>query len=129
MCAPVTDARVLQENKGEMRTKMEMLIMETQAEFCKALEEVDGGTFQVDKWQRKEGEKADLDPALQVLVKSPFQLRVCLWVRWRRNQLRDARREGLREGWGQRLSRVRIPDRGGRKADEEQRQGPERERR
>lgn len=57
MCSPVTDVRVLQENKGEMRTKMEMLIMETQAEFCKALEEVDGGTFKVDKWQRKEGEE------------------------------------------------------------------------
>lgn len=69
MCSPVTDARVLRENKGEMRTKMEMLIMETQAEFCKALEEVDGGTFQVDRWQRKEGEKAELDPTLQVLIK------------------------------------------------------------
>lgn len=57
MCSPVTDVRVLQENKGEMCTKMEMLIMETQAEFCKALEEVDGGTFKVDKWQRKEGEQ------------------------------------------------------------------------
>uniref|UniRef100_H3DDL7 Oxygen-dependent coproporphyrinogen-III oxidase, mitochondrial n=1 Tax=Tetraodon nigroviridis TaxID=99883 RepID=H3DDL7_TETNG len=54
MCSPVTDVRVLQQNPGEMRTRMEMLIMETQAEFCRALEEVDGGTFQVDKWQRKE---------------------------------------------------------------------------
>lgn len=71
MCSPVTDVRVLQENKGEMRTKMEMLIMETQAEFCKALEEVDGGTFKVDKWQRKEGEKgseAELDPTLKMLI-------------------------------------------------------------
>lgn len=59
MCSPVTDVRVLQENTGEMRTKMEMLIMETQAEFCRALEEVDGGTFKVDKWQREEG-KEDL---------------------------------------------------------------------
>lgn len=57
MCSPVTDVSVLQESSGEMRTKMEMLIMETQVEFCKALEEVDGGTFKVDKWQRKEGEK------------------------------------------------------------------------
>lgn len=62
MCSPVTDVRVLQENQGEMRTRMEMLIMETQAEFCKALEQVEGGTFQVDKWQREEGEDAELDP-------------------------------------------------------------------
>nr|XP_046247776.1 oxygen-dependent coproporphyrinogen-III oxidase, mitochondrial [Scatophagus argus] len=55
MSAPVTDVRVLQERKGEMSTRMEMLIMETQAAFCKALQEVDGGTFKVDKWQRKEG--------------------------------------------------------------------------
>lgn len=56
MSSPVTDIRVLQETKGEMCTRMEMLIMETQAEFCKALQEVDGGTFKVDRWQRKEGE-------------------------------------------------------------------------
>ncbi|XP_014901252.1 oxygen-dependent coproporphyrinogen-III oxidase, mitochondrial-like [Poecilia latipinna] len=55
LTAPVTDISVLEEKKDEMSTKMEMLIMETQAEFCKALEEVDGGTFKVDKWERKEG--------------------------------------------------------------------------
>ncbi|PWA20962.1 hypothetical protein CCH79_00007101 [Gambusia affinis] len=54
MSVPVTDISVLEKRKDEMSTKMEMLIMETQAEFCKALEEVDGGTFKVDKWQRKE---------------------------------------------------------------------------
>ncbi len=56
MSPPVTDIAVLQKRKGEMSTRMEMLIMETQAEFCKALQEVDGGTFKVDQWQRKEGE-------------------------------------------------------------------------
>ncbi|XP_054644737.1 oxygen-dependent coproporphyrinogen-III oxidase, mitochondrial [Dunckerocampus dactyliophorus] len=55
MSRPVTDVAALQERKEEMCTKMEMLIMETQAEFCKALEEVDGGTFKVDRWDRKEG--------------------------------------------------------------------------
>lgn len=55
MSAPVTDIGVLQKRKEEMSTKMEMLIMETQAEFCKALQEVDGGTFKVDRWDRKEG--------------------------------------------------------------------------
>ncbi|CAN9500390.1 unnamed protein product [Ophioblennius macclurei] len=55
MSPPVTDLRVLQDTKGEMRTRMEMLIMETQADFCRALQEVDGGTFKVDRWARKEG--------------------------------------------------------------------------
>ncbi|XP_061635439.1 oxygen-dependent coproporphyrinogen-III oxidase, mitochondrial [Phyllopteryx taeniolatus] len=55
MSPPVTDVAVLQDRKGEMCTRMEMLIMETQAAFCKALEEVDGGTFKVDRWERKEG--------------------------------------------------------------------------
>ncbi|XP_005800604.1 oxygen-dependent coproporphyrinogen-III oxidase, mitochondrial-like [Xiphophorus maculatus] len=55
LTTPVTDISVLEEKKDEMGTKMEMLIMETQAEFYKALEEVDGGTFKVDKWERKEG--------------------------------------------------------------------------
>lgn len=55
MSPPVTEINVLQERKDEMRTKMEMLIMETQAEFCKALEKADGGKFRVDRWDRKEG--------------------------------------------------------------------------
>lgn len=55
MSEPVTDVGVLQERKAEMSTRMEMLIMETQAEFCRALQEVDGGTFKVDQWRRKEG--------------------------------------------------------------------------
>lgn len=56
MSPPVTDIGVLQGRSGEMRTRMEMLIMETQADFCNALQEVDGGTFKVDRWQRNEGE-------------------------------------------------------------------------
>lgn len=55
MSPPVTEARVLEERKHEMRSRMEMLIMETQAEFCRALQEVDGGTFKVDRWSREEG--------------------------------------------------------------------------
>lgn len=80
MCSPVTDVRVLQENKGEMRTRMEMLIMETQAEFCRALEEVDGGTFKVDKWQRKEGEEAKvkLNCPETLSQELAFQLCVCV---------------------------------------------------
>ncbi|XP_016357641.1 oxygen-dependent coproporphyrinogen-III oxidase, mitochondrial-like [Sinocyclocheilus anshuiensis] len=55
MSLPVTDIRVLEQRKDAMSTRMEMLIMETQAAFCKALEEVDEGTFKVDRWSRKEG--------------------------------------------------------------------------
>ncbi|XP_034386956.1 oxygen-dependent coproporphyrinogen-III oxidase, mitochondrial [Cyclopterus lumpus] len=55
MSLPVTNVGVLEERKEEMRTRMEMLIMETQADFCKALQVVDGGTFKVDRWQRNEG--------------------------------------------------------------------------
>ncbi|XP_053178567.1 oxygen-dependent coproporphyrinogen-III oxidase, mitochondrial [Scomber japonicus] len=55
MSPTVTDVNVLQRRKGEMCTKMEMLIMETQADFCRALEKVDGGRFKVDRWERKEG--------------------------------------------------------------------------
>lgn len=65
MSKPVTDVSVLQERKAEMSTRMEMLIMETQADFCRALQEVDGGTFKVDQWRRKEGE-GDLEVDLAV---------------------------------------------------------------
>lgn len=66
MCPPVTDIGVLQERKEDMRTRMEMLIMETQAEFCKALEQVDGGKFKVDRWERKEGEGVMTNPQTSV---------------------------------------------------------------
>lgn len=56
MAPPVTDVRLLEQRKHEMSSRMEMLIMETQAEFCRALEEVDGGTFKVDRWSRQEGD-------------------------------------------------------------------------
>lgn len=55
MALPVTDIKILQKTKGEMASRMEMLIMETQAEVCRALEEVDGTKFTVDQWQRNEG--------------------------------------------------------------------------
>ncbi|XP_028857656.1 oxygen-dependent coproporphyrinogen-III oxidase, mitochondrial [Denticeps clupeoides] len=55
MSPPVSDVDVLQQRRGEMSTRMEMLIMQTQVDFCRALEEVDGGTFKVDRWKRTEG--------------------------------------------------------------------------
>ncbi|KAI4905503.1 hypothetical protein NFI96_014287 [Prochilodus magdalenae] len=55
MSPPVTPVEQLEKKKGEMSSRMEMLIMQTQAEFCRALEEVDGGKFKVDRWSREEG--------------------------------------------------------------------------
>lgn len=41
-----------------MKTKMELMIMETQAQVCRALAQVDGiADFTVDRWERKEGEE------------------------------------------------------------------------
>ncbi|XP_072536861.1 oxygen-dependent coproporphyrinogen-III oxidase, mitochondrial isoform X2 [Salminus brasiliensis] len=55
MSPPVTPVELLEKRKGEISSRMEMLIMQTQAEFCRALEEVDGGKFRVDRWSRPEG--------------------------------------------------------------------------
>ncbi|XP_066203488.1 oxygen-dependent coproporphyrinogen-III oxidase, mitochondrial [Saccopteryx leptura] len=56
MAAPVTDLRELRRTPGDMKTKMELLILETQAQVCQALAQVDGGArFSVDRWERKEG--------------------------------------------------------------------------
>lgn len=57
MAMPVTDLRELRRRPGDVKTKMELLILETQAQVCKALAQVDGGaSFSVDRWERKEGE-------------------------------------------------------------------------
>ncbi|WAR07860.1 HEM6-like protein [Mya arenaria] len=44
-------------NADSMRIKMEMMIMDIQREFCRALEaeEEDDMKFKVDKWSRKQG--------------------------------------------------------------------------
>ncbi|XP_045357702.1 oxygen-dependent coproporphyrinogen-III oxidase, mitochondrial [Leopardus geoffroyi] len=56
MALPVTDLRELRGRPSDMKTKMELLILETQAQVCQALAQVDGGArFSVDRWDRKEG--------------------------------------------------------------------------
>ncbi|XP_005386657.2 PREDICTED: oxygen-dependent coproporphyrinogen-III oxidase, mitochondrial [Chinchilla lanigera] len=56
MAPPVTDLRELRRRPGDVRTRMELLILETQAQVCRALAQVDGGaSFCVDRWERKEG--------------------------------------------------------------------------
>ena len=56
MAAPVTSSEALFSNKEDITARMELLIMEIQAEVCKALEEVDGQSkFLVEKWSRVKG--------------------------------------------------------------------------
>lgn len=58
MTSPVTDVRELRKRPEDMKTKMELMIMETQAQVCRALAQVDGvADFSVDRWERKEGEE------------------------------------------------------------------------
>lgn len=42
-------------DQSPMRLRMERFVKEKQAEIVKALEEVDGQHFRIDKWERKEG--------------------------------------------------------------------------
>lgn len=57
MADPITDQSVLLKDEDNMRHRMEIMIMEIQAEFCRALEseEYSGQKFVVDRWMRKEG--------------------------------------------------------------------------
>ncbi|XP_017111468.1 oxygen-dependent coproporphyrinogen-III oxidase [Drosophila elegans] len=57
MAEPITDSKELLGDKDNMRHRMELLIMEIQAEFCRALEAEEncGQKFKVDRWERAEG--------------------------------------------------------------------------
>lgn len=57
MAEPITDPEQLLDTEDDMKTKMELLIMKIQADFCRALEieEHSGQKFKVDRWLRKEG--------------------------------------------------------------------------
>ncbi|KAK0183173.1 hypothetical protein PV327_001240 [Microctonus hyperodae] len=56
MAEPITDIAELKKNAGDMKTKMEVLILKIQADFCRSLEAFeDDLNFKVDKWSRKEG--------------------------------------------------------------------------
>lgn len=57
MAPPVSGLGELRDRRGDMRSRMELLIMETQSQVCKALAQVDrGAAFTVDRWERKEGD-------------------------------------------------------------------------
>ncbi|XP_042300294.1 oxygen-dependent coproporphyrinogen-III oxidase, mitochondrial-like [Sceloporus undulatus] len=57
MAPPVSGLGALRGLRGEMRGRMELLIMETQSQVCRALAELDrGASFTVDRWERKEGD-------------------------------------------------------------------------
>lgn len=56
MAPTVTDPEKLEIERNDMRSKMELMIMKTQAEVCRALEEAEGGKkFTVERWERAEG--------------------------------------------------------------------------
>lgn len=57
MAEPITSKETLINNKNDMKTKMELLIMKIQADFCNELEKLEDSEdrFQVDRWTRKEG--------------------------------------------------------------------------
>ncbi|XP_028043456.1 oxygen-dependent coproporphyrinogen-III oxidase isoform X2 [Bombyx mandarina] len=57
MANPITPVEQLEQNKDDMKTQMELLIMRIQAEFCRALEKEEDkeAKFTVDRWTRKEG--------------------------------------------------------------------------
>lgn len=56
MAQPITNIEELKK-RDNMRNKMELLVMKTQADFCKALESLESPDhrFEVDRWTRKEG--------------------------------------------------------------------------
>lgn len=56
MAQPITPENKLNESPNDMKTRMELMIMRIQAEFCRALEAEENKTrFKVDRWERKEG--------------------------------------------------------------------------
>ena len=56
MAEPITSKEVLTNKRNDMKTKMELLIMKIQTEFCTQLENLENGnSFKVDRWTRKEG--------------------------------------------------------------------------
>ncbi|XP_057340633.1 oxygen-dependent coproporphyrinogen-III oxidase [Microplitis mediator] len=56
MGRPITPEKTLKKNEGDMKSKMEMLILKIQADFCRSLEAFeDEERFKVDRWLRKEG--------------------------------------------------------------------------
>ena len=57
MAEPITSKEKLIKNKSDIKTRMELLIMKIQADFCGKLEKLEEfeERFKVDRWIRKEG--------------------------------------------------------------------------
>lgn len=57
LAEPVTDVDHLMANHDDMKTRMELFIMQVQANFVRSLENEEnfGKRFLVDRWKRKEG--------------------------------------------------------------------------
>ncbi|RXG68073.1 Oxygen-dependent coproporphyrinogen-III oxidase, partial [Armadillidium vulgare] len=56
LAPPITDQAILDNDPSDMKTKMEVMILKAQAEFCGALEslETSGAKFTIDSWRRKD---------------------------------------------------------------------------
>lgn len=57
MAEPITPKDTLVANADDMKTRMELMIMKIQADFCRSLENEEnfGKKFTVDRWERSEG--------------------------------------------------------------------------
>ena len=57
MAEPLTEVGVLENNvaMGDMKSRMETMILSVQADICRTLAAIDGRDFRVDRWLRKEG--------------------------------------------------------------------------
>lgn len=56
MARPVTSVEKLQETSNDMKSRMEVFILEKQKEICDALQDIEGDIkFKVDRWDRAKG--------------------------------------------------------------------------
>ena len=55
MAEPITPVDHLLATPTDMKTRMELLILNMQAKICHALEEIESGPFRVDRWERADG--------------------------------------------------------------------------
>ncbi|KAJ8984716.1 hypothetical protein NQ317_004977 [Molorchus minor] len=56
MATPITPLDKLSSNPDDMKTKMELMILKVQSDFCNALEKEEGNKkFIIDRWDRTEG--------------------------------------------------------------------------
>lgn len=55
MTDPITPRDKLESSSNDMKTKMELFVMQMQRDFCDELSRLENGSFIVDKWEREGG--------------------------------------------------------------------------